>query len=154
MASGCNEWHVDYILPSWLQQYQYLGHLPHISEIHGVNRRVQFGPMCVPSVKLFWGLALDFSHQYLQLKGIKQRQGSEAMTKKEKERIESFSIQFIGSESRKTVQKYLLEERLRNSQLLGKFMAKLCLPLSTDNPSSLNYRSHIQIIPGKVMGIP
>lgn len=38
---------VGSISPSWLQYYQYLGHLPHISEIHGVNRRVRFGPKYV-----------------------------------------------------------------------------------------------------------
>lgn len=42
-------------------------------------------PYVCPSVNLFWGLALDFSHLYLHLKGVKQRQGSEAMTKKERE---------------------------------------------------------------------
>lgn len=76
------------------------------------------------------------------------------MTKKEKERIESVSIHFIGKESRKTVEKYLLEEGLRKSRLLGRFMATLSLLLSIDNPSNLNYRSHIQTIQSKVMGIP
>lgn len=38
---------VGSISPSWLQYYQYLGHLPHISKIHGVNRRVRFGPKYV-----------------------------------------------------------------------------------------------------------
>lgn len=74
MAFQCSESDVlALFLPPWLQRYQYLRHLPHISEKHGVNRRVQFGPTFVPSVKLFRGLALESSHQYLQLKGIKQR---------------------------------------------------------------------------------
>lgn len=63
--------HSERAARSWLQGYQHLGHLPQVSETHGVNWRVQFGPTHVPSVKLVWGLALDSSHQYLPLTGIR-----------------------------------------------------------------------------------
>lgn len=76
------------------------------------------------------------------------------MTKKEKETIESVPSILLAASQGKQFRKYLLAEGLKKSQLLGRFMATPCLPLSVDKPNNLMYRSHIQIIQGKVRGIP
>jgi hypothetical protein len=46
--------------------------------------------MYVPSVKLFWGLALDSSHQYLQLKGWSRARALKLWPRKKKRELKAF----------------------------------------------------------------
>ena len=140
------------ILPFWLQHYWYLRHY-HSSQRYRVWIGGSDLALCMFFCEPFLGFGSWFQPPISAPEWSQAALGFWSYDQ-ERERTEGVPSHFIGNKSRKTVLKYLFKEGLKKSWLLGRFMAKLHLPLSIDNPNNLNYRSFVQIVQGKLTGSP